>query len=339
MGRATRIHLLSKLYKIMIIQQIYKLAIELGIKNDFRPKTQIEKQLKRIKEKYEKLSKDEKALFDTEKLTNPYTDSRIHFDSGAKNIKRVITGIDIDSAELMIAAHLNNQNPKNKIDLVIAHHPVGKGLADLTDVMHLQADVLAQYGVPINIAESLMKIKIEEVSRGVDPVNHYKAVDAAKTLGISFMNVHTPADNLVAKFVEAKIKKDKPEYVGDILKSLLEIPEYREAAKLGAGPRLFTGSGENRTGKIVLTELTGGTEGSPKIYEKMAQAGIGTIISMHQSEEHRKEAEKAHINVVIAGHISSDSIGMNLFLDELEKKGIEIMPCSGLIRYSRVKKK
>jgi putative NIF3 family GTP cyclohydrolase 1 type 2 len=323
----------------MNIEQIYKMAIELGIKNDFRSKAQIEKQLKRIKEKYEKLSKDEKALFDTEKLTNPFTDSRIHFDSGVKNIKRVMAGIDIDSAELLIAAHLNKENPKKKIDLVIAHHPAGKGLADLSEVMHLQADVLAQYGVPINIAESLLKIKIEEVSRDVDPVNHYKEVDAARNLSLSYINVHTPADNLVAKFVGAKIKKDRPEYVGEILKSLLEIPEYKEATKMGAGPRLFTGSPENRAGKIVLTELTGGTEGSPKIYEKMAQAGIGTIISMHQSEEHRKEAEKAHINVVIAGHISSDSIGMNLFLDELEKKRIEIVSCSGLIRVSRNKKK
>jgi hypothetical protein len=323
----------------MNIQRIYHLAIEIGIKNDFRPKTQIEKQLKRIKEKYEKLSKDEKALFDMEKLTNPYTDSRIHFDSGVKNIKRVMAGIDIDSAELMIATHLNEQNPKKKIDLVIAHHPVGKGLADLTGVMHLQADVLAQCGVPINIAESLMKIRIDEVTRGINPINHYKAVDAAKILGLSFMNVHTPADNMIAKFVETKIKKDKPEYVGDILKSLLEIPEYREAVKLGAGPSLFSGSSDSRVGRIAFTEITGGTEGSAKIYEKMAQAGIGTVIAMHQSEEHKKAAEKAHINVVIAGHISSDSIGMNLFLDELEKKGIEIVSCSGLIRYSRVKKK
>jgi intracellular sulfur oxidation DsrE/DsrF family protein len=60
---------------------------------------------------------------------------------------------------------------------------------------------------------------------------------------------------------------------------------------------------------------------------------------MHQSERHRKEAEKAHINVVVAGHMSSDSIGMNLFLDELEKRGIEVIPCSGLIRYSRIHKK
>jgi len=321
----------------MNISQIYQLAIELGIKNDFRPKVQIEKNLKRIKEKYEKLSKDEKEIFDKERLVNPYIDSRIHFDNGIKNIKRVMVGIDIDSAEIMIARYLSNHG-KKPIDLVIAHHPVGKALADLSDVMHLQADVLAQAGVPINIAESLMKIRISEVSRGVSPVNHFKVVDSARLVDINLMNVHTPADNLVAKFVEAKIKKDKPEYVGDILKSLLEIPEYAEAAKRGSGPVLFTGTPDNRAGKIVLTEITGGTEGSVKIYEKMAQAGVGTIIGMHQSEEHRKEAEKYHINIVIAGHISSDSIGMNLFLDELEKKGIEIVPCSGLTRYSRIKK-
>ncbi len=321
----------------MTIQQIYQLAIGLGIKSDFRSKSEIQKHLKRIKEKYNKLSRDEKALFDAEKLANPYADSRIHFDSGVKNIKRAMAGIDIDSAELLVAKYLNDKNPKKPIDLVIAHHPVGKGLADLSSVMHLMADVLAQYGVPINIAENVLKEKISEVSRGTDPINHYKPVDAARLLGISLMNVHTPADNLVAGFIKKIIEKEKPEYVGDILKLLLKIPEYREAVKRGAGPRLFTGSEDSHAGKIVITELTGGTEGSPKIYEKMAQAGIGTVISMHQSEEHRKEAEKAHINVVIAGHISSDSIGMNLFLDELEKRGIEIVPCSGLIRISRKK--
>lgn len=323
----------------MNIQEIYKLAIDMGIKSDFRSKEKIEKNLKREKEKFAELSKIKKEIFDQEKLTNPYSDSKIHFAGGAKNIKRVMSGIDIDSSELMIARYFSDHNPKKQIDLVIGHHPDGKALADLSDVMHLQADLLSQYGVPINIAEGLMKIRIGEVSRGVSASNHFKEVDTARLLGMNFMNVHTPADNLVARFVEAKIIKDKPETVGDILKSLLEIPEYKESAKRGAGPRLFTGSEENSVGKIAFSEITGGTSGSTKMYEKMAQAGIGTIISMHQSEEYRKEAEAAHINVVIAGHISSDSIGMNLFLDELEKKGIEIVPCSGLIRVSRINKK
>jgi putative NIF3 family GTP cyclohydrolase 1 type 2 len=315
----------------MNIQEIYKLAIEIGIKNDFRPRKQVEGYLKRYKEKYEKLPKEKKELFDKERLTNPYSDTRIHFDNKNKNIKKIMAGIDIDTAELILAKELN-------IKTVIAHHPVGMGLAGFDDVMHLQADILEQYGVPINVAESLMKVRIAEVSRGVNASNHYKVVDAAKLLNVSLINIHTPMDNLVAKFVENKIKKDKPEYIGDIIKSLLEIPEYKEAAKKGFGPVIFSGSEDNRAGKIAFTEITGGTEGSVKMYEKLSQAGVGTVIGMHLSEEGRKEAEKAHINVVIAGHISSDSIGINLFLDELEKKGIEIVPCSGLIRYSRVKK-
>ena len=127
------------------------------------------------------------------------------------------------------------------------------------------------------------------------------------------------------------------ETVKDILDMLMTIPEYQEATRRGSGPMLFAGKSDNRAGKIVVTEITGGAEGAHDIYEKMANAGIGTVIAMHQSEKHRKFAENAHINVVIAGHMSSDSIGLNLFLDKLEEHGIEIVPCSGLIRVSRAK--
>ena len=114
-----------------------------------------------------------------------------------------------------------------------------------------------------------------------------------------------------------------------------ELPEYAKAIKVGARPKIFVGSPENRCGKIALTKITGGTEGSPKLFEKMAQAGIGTVVGMHMSEEGKKQAEEAHLNVVIAGHMSSDSLGINLFIDQLEKREIEIIPCSGFTRVSR----
>jgi len=154
-------------------------------------------------------------------------------------------------------------------------------------------------------------------------------------MGVNFMNVHTPADNLVAKFLKNLVEKENPERVEDLVSLLKEIPEYREAIKIGVGPKAITGKPDNRCGMIAVTEITGGTEGSPKLLEKMSQAGIGTTLAMHASEEHRKEAENAYINVVIAGHISSDSLGMNLFLDELEKRGIEIICSSGLTRFKR----
>lgn len=316
----------------MTIQQIFDLAIKMGIDSDLRGRASVLKMLKRKKEQYEKLGKEQKEEFDLEALTNPYLDSRIHFDSEKNPIKKILAGIDMEGDEIFLAEKLG-------VDLVLAHHPRGKALASLADVMHLQAEIYAQYGVPINIAEAIQKSRIEEVARGVNPVNHYRPIDITRLLKISYINVHTPCDNLVANFLKKKITAAKPEYVGEILKLLKEIPEYKEAIKQGAGPRLFAGHPDNHCGKVAVTEITGGTEPSAKIYEKLAQAGVGTIIGMHQSEEHKKEAEAAHINVIIAGHMSSDSIGMNLFLDELEKKGIEIIPCSGLIRIKRFKSK
>jgi len=56
-------------------------------------------------------------------------------------------------------------------------------------------------------------------------------------------------------------------------------------------------------------------------------------------DDSHKVVTEHNLNVVIAGHMASDSLGINLFLDELEKKGVEIVPCGGLIRVSRLKKK
>lgn len=316
----------------MTTQQIYELAIELGIKADLRGKEKVKKYLERTKKKYDGLSKDQQAEFDMEKLTNPYSDTRILFDEGKKIIKKVLVGIDMEGPELLLADKLGD------IDLVIAHHPEGRAYADIHSVMDLQAQVLADYGVPINIAESLIKPRISEVSRGVSPINHNRAVDMARILKINFICTHTIADNLGANYLVKLFKKNRLETVDEILRLLKNIPEYKQAIQVGAGPRLFVGSPENSCGRIAVTEFTGGTSGAKEIYEKMSQAGIGTIIGMHMSEEHRKEAEKHHINVVIAGHMASDSLGMNLFLDELEKRGIKIQTCSGLIRVKRLKK-
>lgn len=316
----------------MTIKEIYNLAIQMGIKADFRGEEGIRKFLENKKKKYEKMDEKEKEEFDIEALENPYLDSRIYHIAEDKEIKKVLVGVDIEPAEILMTKEIGD------IDLIIAHHPIGKGLAHLADVMDLQCDVLNFYGVPINIAEGLMKERIEEVARGVNSANHQRTVDAAKLLKVSLVNFHTPCDNLAAKFLKDLIEEKKPERIGELIDLLKEIPEYKEAMKIGAGPKIFVGAPENRCGKVALTEITGGTEGSPKLFEKMAQAGIGTVIGMHISEEHKKEAESAHMNVVIAGHISSDSLGINLFLDELEKQGIEIIPCSGLIRISRIEK-
>ena len=316
----------------MKLSEIYKLAINMGIEADPRGKEEVFRQLERVKKNYEELSEKKKARFDKELLESPYSDSRILCGKEDQIVKGIFVGIDMEVPEIILADRLIEKG--ERIDLIFAHHPEGKSLPGLEGVMHLQEDILFSQGISINVAENLMGSRISEVSRSVHPANHNRAVDAAKLLGFAFMNIHTPADNIVTKFLTDLFLEKKPETVGEIVDILLEIPEYKDAQAHNFGPKIVNGSEKSRCGKIWV-DMTGGTSGSKDAYEKLSTAGIGTIVGMHMKEDHLQEAKKFGINVVIAGHMPSDSVGMNFILDEIEKNGVKIIPTSGLFRVRR----
>lgn len=317
----------------MNLSEFYKKAISTGIENDPRGMETVIKELERKKKDYEDLRPKEKERFDIEGLENPYPDSRILHGNGDIEINKILVGIDIEVGEVLLADTLRNKN--NFIDLVVSHHPEGSAYANLYSVMSMQADILNRFGVPINVAEDLMEKRIKEVERKIMPLNHTRAVDAAKLLNIPFLCLHTPADNMVASFLQRLFDDRKPYTVNDIMEILLELQEYKEAEKNGAGPKVLLGTKNRKAGKIFV-DMTGGTEGSKEIFQSLSLSGINTIVAMHLSEEHRKEAEKNHMNVIIAGHIASDNLGLNLLFDDITKsEKIEILECSGFRRTRR----
>lgn len=318
----------------MKIKEIYEYLVARGIEKDPRQTEGVEAALEREKKKFEEMNEDQKKEYDLEALTNPYSDTRILCGDPETEVERILVGVDIEVGEVMLADRLSEKG--RPIDLILAHHPEGKALAEMHEVMHLQEDILARFGVPINVAEGIMASRISEVKRGIMPINHNRAIDAAKILGLAMMCAHTVADNQVTAYLQDIFDNEKQRTLGDIIKRLKGIPEYAQAVRDSAGPDLVLGSKERSAGKI-LVDMTGGTSGSEDAYAKLSQAGVGTIVVMHISEKHRKQAEKNHINVVVAGHIASDSLGMNLLLDGIEEKGVEILPCSGLIRNKRIK--
>jgi len=318
----------------MLLREIYEMFVLKGIEADPRGKEVVLRDLERRKNIYSEMKEEEKEFFDMESLKNPYADTRILNGTGDEDVRCALIGIDMEIGEVLLADRLSSKG--QKIDLIISHHPEGRAYANFYEVMHMQADILNKFGVPINIAENLLSSRIKEVERKLSPVNHTRATDVAKLLGIPFLCVHTPTDNMVAGYLQRLFDEKKPDTIEDILKILREIPEFREGIKNNAGPKIFLGSKERRAGKIFV-DMTGGTEGSKEIFDSLANSGVGTIVGMHLSEEHRKKAEKSHINIVIAGHISSDNLGMNLMLDEIQKIGpLEVLPCSGFRRFSRM---
>lgn len=317
------------------LQQLYDIMIETGKKNDPRSAAMIEAELKEVKKHYDKLDKKKKKYFFTEKLKNPYGDSGVLFGEMKQKVKTALVCIDGDTQEILLADALRGCG--KKIDMVIAHHPEGRALVDLTKVMPIQETVMSELGVPINIAEKLLASRIGKIDRSLHPVNHYRAVDAARLLDIPFMACHTPADNSVHQFLSDFVAKRSAKWktIENLMEALLDIEEFQEAEKLGMGPVIFSGAKSSKLGKIAVTGMTGGTSGSDDIYEQLSRAGVGTVLEMHMQETTKEKAEKHHLNIIITGHMASDSIGMNLVLDVMEKRGLQIVPAGGLIRVRR----
>ena len=82
--------------------------------------------------------------------------------------------------------------------------------------------------------------------------------------------------------------------------------------------------------------MTGGTEGSKEVFPKLYKAGVRTLVCMHLSDGHFYKAKDNHLNAIIAGHISSDTLGLNLLLDKVEKEAgeeLRCIECSGFRRF------
>ena len=261
-----------------------------------------------------------------------YADTTILYGAPDTQVKKILIGVDMEVGELLLADRIRQSEG---LDLVVSHHPEGRAYALLHEVMQVQVDLLRQAGVKEAVAQKLLNERMNEVERRILPQNHTRSVDVARLLNMPYMCMHTPADNHVYRFLEKLMAERKPKILRDIIKILLEIPEYQEAQKNMCGPRIILGSPEKLAGKIYF-EMTGGTEGPKEVFDKLYKSGVRTLVSMHLSDEHLKKVKDAHLNVVIAGHISSDVLGLNLLLDNIEKEEkLEIIGCSGFKRVKR----
>ncbi|MDR1511464.1 MAG: hypothetical protein LBS15_01585 [Endomicrobium sp.] len=319
----------------MKLKDIRDFFVKEGIKADPRGLDVVRQDLLKRKEEYDALSDKKKEDYDIESLTNPYYDSRILYGDEDIEIRTIMVGVDIEGQEILIAKQLIDLG--NKVDLIIAHHPEGYAYSTFYNVIRMQADILNKQGVPINVAEKIVSNRVKEVQRDLSPQNNERIYDTAKLLNIPVMTAHTVADNHVASFLQKEIEALKPTYLKEIVELLSKYPEYEHASKIGHAPFILNGSDYSHCGKVFV-DMTGGTEGPVESFEKLESAGIGTIVSMHLSPKSAVEAERRHINIILAGHISSDNLGMNLLFDKLENKTfteLKFIECSGFRRFRR----
>jgi hypothetical protein len=317
----------------MKLREFFLKALANAKREDPRGGKFIKEDLDKAAKEYRKLRGAWKRSYDKERLSNPYPDSRVLNGTGNEEIKTVLVGIDIDLGELLLADRMREKG--TNIDLVVSHHPSGKGLIGLDKVMAIQPGLWRNFGLSDEIANGVMKGRMEEVARGIAPSNHTRVTDAARILGIPFICTHTIADNCVANFLQKLFDKEKPKKLKSVLALLRAIPEYKHAMKYGVGPEIFVGDEKKDAGKIYV-DMTGGTSGPDSVMPRLSQSGIKTVVGMHVKESCYKLMKSEYINYVNAGHISSDNLGMNLMLDAIDPKGrLKVVECSGFKRFRR----
>jgi hypothetical protein len=128
----------------MKLSEIYRIAVEKGIAEDARDRAEIDRVLDTARKAFDKLDDDDKEFFDTERLTNPYSDTRISAGDPDMEIRGLLAGIDMEVGEVLLADRLREKG--EPIDLIFAHHPEGPGFANLHEVMYMQADLWAVQG-------------------------------------------------------------------------------------------------------------------------------------------------------------------------------------------------
>lgn len=254
----------------------------------------------------------------------------IPHDSGIQlegdNIKKVLIGIDMETPELLLAKELG-------YDCVVSHHPKAEGsMVNFSKVMDVQIDSMVSFGVPINKAQKVLRKKQHSIELGGHVSNYDRHASSARLLNMPYLNIHLPADiiteEIVQKHLEKKLNNQPKATLGDVIEALNEMSVYKNAL---AGPVIRVGGKTDYAGKIAVL-MAGGTNGGADVFKSYFEAGVGTIVCMHVPEDVKKAVTEQNIgNVIVAGHMASDSIGLNVIIEAWEKEGLDVTKMSGIL--------
>jgi len=255
-------------------------------------------------------------------------DSAIH--RSGDEIERILFGIDLKAPELVIAS-------AQGYDCAISHHPVG-GSSTLRfhEVLEQHVDQMIDAGVPRDVAEETMRATIEERRVLSSMTNYDHDPSVAALLDIPYLNIHTPLDEIGRRrMAEAAAEAAADATVAELVDRLYEtFGELRNAA---TEIEVRVGKPENRLGRVVVSHGAG-TNGGHPVAKAYFDHGIDTVIYIHCRPADAKKLNEEYggaKNLIVTGHIASDSLGINPYVDRLREEGLNVTTFSGIVPAER----
>jgi hypothetical protein len=187
-------------------------------------------------------------------------------------------------------------------------------------------------GVPRETALSIIEPLAEShrVSASMSNYDHDPSV--ARLLDLPYLNIHTPLDEIGRRRLQAAADELSPDRTVVELIGFLSS-RFGEFAHAGTEIELRVGTPSNPIGRVVMSHGAG-TNGGYAVAKAYFDHGVDTVIYIHcrpaDSEQLREEYGDAK-NLVVTGHIASDSIGINPYIDRLRDEGADVTAVSGII--------
>lgn len=242
------------------------------------------------------------------------------------DIKKLMFGIDIKGPEVKMAADMG-------FDAAISHHPTG-GQARLQfhKVLYRHLDQLAGAGVPREAVQAMIDDLAEDHRVMASMSNYDHEPSVARLLDMPYMNIHTPLDEIGRRRLQAAADElPATDTIADLITHL--ETSFGEFGNADTRIELRMGNMDNTIGKVVMSHGAG-TNGGYPVAKAYYDHGVNTVIYIHCRPADSKKliAEYGErVNLIVTGHIVSDSIGINPYIDRLRKEGIDVIPLSGII--------
>jgi len=244
-----------------------------------------------------------------------------------ENVERVLFGIDMESAEVLLAHTLG-------YDLVISHHPMGgEAILNFHLVLERHVQQMITAGVPKVVAREAVDGLIYE-RRILNSMRNYDhAPSVARLLEMPYMNIHTPLDEIGRmRMAKTASQLNEQNAVHDLI--TLFQSSFGEFRNAQTNIEIMVGNPNNQVGQVVVSHGAG-TNGGYPIAKAYFDHGVDTLVYIHcrpgDAQRLAQEYAEKGKTLIVTGHIASDSLGINPFIEQLRAHGLQVTPISGII--------
>jgi hypothetical protein len=254
-------------------------------------------------------------------FTEPPSDSCVWY--AGKEIRRVLVGLDVGASELLLARQLG-------FDAVIAHHPVQR--RGFWRIFERHWDMMREVGVPDEVIREAVEARSASLRLAEHNSNDDHVISVARLLQMPSLNVHLPLDEYTRQFLISTVARFQAEHpaasAGDIAAAIGSLPSFQRSP---IQPIVVYGSPEAPAGRVVVS-IAAGTNGGFPVAAAYFAHGVDTLVYMHVPPEDVERLRRENIRgtLVITGHQPGDSIGVDAYVQELRRRGLEVETFSGI---------